>query len=175
MRTYIRRIAVVAVAVIGIAAVTPRSVHAAADTAIATATIIAPITIGQTADLDFASIVPVASAQTVTVGTADNRTACTGGMVCTGTVTSGSFSIGGAASAGYTIAVTPATLTINRSGGGGSMTVTTWTTAPTSPATLSGTPPDTLTVGATLNVGASQAAGSYGLAADQFTVTVNYN
>ncbi len=67
-------ISVVAVAVIGIASVTPRTVHAADATAIATATIITPISITQSEDLDFASIVPVGTAQTVTADTADTVT-----------------------------------------------------------------------------------------------------
>ncbi len=55
-------ISVVAVTVVGIAMVTPRTVHAADATAIATATIIAPISITQSEDLDFASIVPCTTA-----------------------------------------------------------------------------------------------------------------
>ena len=163
------RISVVAVAVVGIAMVAPRTVHAAAATANATATIIAPITITKDVDLDFASIVPGAGG-TVVVDTADTRT-CGGGLVCTGAVSSASFTVGGQAGANYTIAVAPATLVIT-DGSGNSMNVDTWTTAPTSPATLSGAPPDSLTVGATLHVGAGQAAGVY---SGTFSVTAEYN
>ncbi len=172
MTKVIGRIAVVAIAVAGIGMVTPRTVHAASDTANATANIIAPITITQTGDLDFASIVPDVAPQTVVVNTANTRTACTGGLVCTGAVSSASFDVGGAAGAGYTITL-PGTLNIT-DGGVNNMNVDTWTINPTSPATLSGSPPDTLTVGATLNVNANQVAGSYGQVAETFTLTVDY-
>jgi hypothetical protein len=54
------------------------------------------------------------------------------------------------------------------------MTVDTWTSTPTPTGTLPGGT-QTLTVGATLHVGASQAAGVYTSGATPFTVTVNYN
>ncbi len=164
------RISVIAVAVLGIAMVTPRTVHAAAATANATATIIAPITITKDVDLEFASIVPDVGPQTVVVDTADTRTTCSGGLVCTGTVSSASFTVGGAASTNYTIAVTPASLSIT-DGGVNSMTVDTWTTNPATPGALPAN--TTLTVGATLNVGAGQATGSYGQPGELFTVTVD--
>ncbi len=53
------------------------------------------------------------------------------------------------------------------------MTVDTWTSSPTPTGTLTGGT-ETLTVGATLNVGASQAAGTY-ISGTPFDVTVNYN
>jgi hypothetical protein len=53
------------------------------------------------------------------------------------------------------------------------MTVNTFTSTPTPTGTLTGGT-ETLRVGATLNVGASQPAGTY-VSGTPFTVTVNYN
>jgi hypothetical protein len=59
------------------------------------------------------------------------------------------------------------------------MTVDTWTSTPTTSGALDGTGAQTLTVGATLNVAATQAAGVYSSSnpggSGDFTVTVNYN
>ena len=174
MTRYFARIAIVAIITAGIAVVATMSGRAATDTAIATATIIAPITITQTTDLNFASIVPDTAAQTVTVDGADTRTACSGGLVCTGTVASAAFTVGGGANTGYTIAVTVGDPLTISDGGVNTMSVGSYVFNPTSPATLSGTPPDTLKVGATLSVGASQVAGSYGQVGETFTVEVLY-
>jgi len=54
------------------------------------------------------------------------------------------------------------------------MTASTFTSSPTPTGTLSGGGAQTVTVGATLNVSASQLAGVY-LSGTPFTVTVNYN
>jgi hypothetical protein len=54
------------------------------------------------------------------------------------------------------------------------MTVNAFTSSPSATGTLSGTGSQTLTVGATLNVAAGQAAGSY-TNSTGVLVTVNYN
>lgn len=176
MKRYFGRIALGAIVAAGIAHwAYNMSAQAATDaTAIAKAIIIKPISIAKTADLDFAKIVTDTSIQTVTVDGADTRTACTGALVCTGTVVSAAYDVDGGANTGYTIAVTSGALTINNAGTTATMTVDTFTFNPTSPATLSGSPPDTLKVGATLTVGANQLEDSYGVAGDVFTVEVLY-
>ncbi|HBC79095.1 MAG TPA: hypothetical protein DCZ51_10735, partial [Bacteroidales bacterium] len=58
--------------------------------------------------------------------------------------------------------------------GANTMTVDTWTSSPSGTGTLSAGGSQALTVGATLNVGASQPAGTY-VSGTPFTVTVNYN
>ena len=89
-----------------------------------------------------------------------------------GTVTAASFTVTG--TAGYTYAITLPAVALTITSGGPSMTVDTWTSTPIATGTLvAGT--STLTVGATLHVGALQAAGVYGIPAETFTVTVNYN
>ena len=170
MRTYFRRIAIAAVAVVGIATLTPSSVHATTEPANANATIIAPIGIANTVDLEFASIVPGAGG-TVTVDTADTRTSCAGVTACTGTVTSALFTVTGLALATYAITL-PADGTITITNGAVTMPVNTFTSAPDPTGTLSLAGSQILTVGATLTVGAAQAVGSY---TDTFDVIVNYN
>ena len=150
------------------------SVQAATATALAKVIVIKPISIAKTADLDFAKLVTDTSIQTVVVNGADTRTSCTGALVCTGTVTSAAFDVDGGTNTGYTIAVTvgdPLTIT---DGGVNDMIVGTYVFNPTSPATLDGTPPNVLKVGATLTVDANQVQGSYGQPGETFTVEVLY-
>ena len=141
--------------------------------ATASATIISPITITKTVDLDFGNVAASALAGTVTIDPAGNRST-TGGVslpVIPGTVTAASFNVAGQAN--YTYAITlPASVTITN--GTDNMTVNGFTSTPTPTGTLDVTGNEVLNVGATLNVGASQAAGLY-TTTTPFDVTVNYN
>ena len=160
---------------IGIIAVFSNNANAQVSaTANATATIVAPITITQVDDLEFGNLaVQSGTAGTVVMAPAGTRTK-TGGVTLpatTGTFNAADFTIGG--TAGYTYAITlPAgALTINS--GANTMTVDTWTSTPSGTGTLTGGN-ETLKVGATLNVAAGQAGGTYQHATG-FSVTVNYN
>src|SRR5688572_12369383 len=64
--------------------------NAATANANATANIVQAITINQTANLNFATIVPAAAASTVDVDTGGVRT-CGAGLTCSGTATAGAF------------------------------------------------------------------------------------
>jgi len=90
--------------------------------------------------------------------------------VINGTVTAASFTVTGQGA--YTYAITlPATVTLTS--GVNTMTATTFTSTPSATGALTaGT--QTLNVGATLNVAAAQAAGTY-VSGTPFSVTVNYN
>ena len=88
-----------------------------------------------------------------------------------GTVSAATFNVTGTAGYTYTIAIAGDPLTVTS--GGNTMTVIDFVSSPTSPATLAAGN-NALTVGATLNVGASQAPGIY-ISGTPFTVTVNYN
>ncbi len=173
MKRYLGRLGVGAIAAAGIAVAAPVSVHAASATANALASIVDPIAIAQTADLDFASIVAAAGADTVIVSPAGVRT-CGGTLSCFGTVAAASFDVTGGANLTYSITLPAAALVIS-DGGPNNMNVDTWTSSPTPTGTLSGAGTETLTVGATLNVGASQVSATYGQPAETFTVTVDYN
>ena len=147
----------------------------ASATATATATIITPISITKTADMNFGNVAVTAASGTVVMTPAAVRS-LTGGVTLpatTGAVTAASFTVSGEAS--YTYAITlPTTHTITS--GVNNMTVNTFTSTPSSTGTLSSATPgvQTLNVGATLVVGGSQASGVY-QSATPFTVTVNYN
>jgi len=144
-------------------------------TANASATIITPITITKVvgADMNFRNIAVNATPGTVVLTPGGTRS-LTGG--CTlpasaGTVTAAAFTVTGLAAATYSITLPGVATTIVS--GANNMTVDTWTSTPNASGTLAGGT-DNLTVGATLHVGASQAAGTY-TSADPFSVTVNYN
>jgi hypothetical protein len=141
-------------------------------TATATAVIVSPITITRTADMSFGNIVADSDGGTVVLVPAGTRT-LTGltSPSIPGTVTAASFNIAGLANATYAITL-PATHDI--SNGAQTMTVNAFSSNPSGTGTLDATGAQTLNVGATLNVNANQASGTYTNAAG-FTVTVNYN
>ena len=142
-------------------------------TATTSATIVTPITISKTVDMNFGNVAVSATPGTVILAPAGTRT-LTGGVTLpavTGTVAAASFTINGLASYTFSITLPVAPLTI--SSGGNNMTVNAFTSNPSLPGTLSGGTA-TLKVGATLNVSANQAAGAY-VSATPFSITVNYN
>ena len=142
-------------------------------TATATATIVAPLAINKTADMNFGNIAPGAAAGTVLLSPAGARTPTGVTFLPSnpGTVTAASFTVTGLSGATYSITLPGAATTVTS--GANTMTVSTWTSTPTPTGTLTGGT-EILKVGATLNVGASQAVGSY-VSGTAFTVTVNYN
>ncbi len=140
-------------------------------TATATAVIVSPITLARTADMSFGNIIADADGGTVVLVPAGTRTL--NGLTSpsiVGTVTAASFTVTGLSGATYAISL-PANHTI--SSGGNNMVVDTFTSTPSGTGTLTGGT-QTLNVGATLNVGGAQPAGTYTNALG-FTVTVNYN
>ncbi len=142
-------------------------------TATATGTIVTPIAITKTMDMNFGNVAVSTAAGTVVLAPAGTRSN-TGGVTLpatAGTVTSASFNITGMA--GYTYSITLPSTATTVSSGSNNMTVTTFTSTPSLTGTLTGGI-STLKVGATLNVGPSQAAGTY-TSATPFSVTVNYN
>ncbi len=167
---------VLAIASIFITGATASFAQASA-TASAAATIITPITITKTADMNFGNVAVSATiAGTAVLAPAGTRTTGGAGGVTlpstTGTVAAASFTVAGQAS--YTYAITlPTTCTLS-DGASHSMTVNTFTSSPATTGTLSGTGTQTLNVGATLNVSAAQASGTY-TNATGVPVTVNYN
>jgi hypothetical protein len=148
----------------------------AQETASATssATILTPISIGQTADMNFGNVaVQSTTAGTVILSAAGGRS-ITGGTTLpatAGTVTTAAFTVEG--EPGYTYAITLPTSPLTISSGANNMTVSTFTSIPSATGTLIGGSED-ITVGATLNVGAAQPSGTY-VSGTPFNVTVNYN
>jgi hypothetical protein len=157
--------------VMGIAASTiaQTGVSASAST---NATIVTPITITKTSDMYFGNVAVNSNSGTVVLTPAGARTN-TGGVTLpavTGTVSAAAFTVTGQTGYVYTITL-PTTITLTGTPSG-TMTVNTFTSNPTPTGTLTGGTSN-LTVGATLNVGASQTAGTYTNASD-LTVTVDY-
>lgn len=141
----------------------------------ASATIISAISIVNTAGMDFGQVVPGASLGTVvlTAGASPTRTGAPVGGPTLGnstSVSSAEFDVSGQASSTYSITLpsSPVTLT----SGGNNMTVTAFSSSPSSTGTLDGSGEQVLYVGGTLNVGAAQVAGVY---TGVFDVTVAYN
>lgn len=145
--------------------------------AASSATIVTPIAISKAIDMNFGNLAVSATGGTVILAPASTRS-LTGGVtlpVVTGTVTAAEFSITGQPNYTYSITLPSNSLTITETvGGTATMTVSNFTSNPTPTGTLNGSGAQTLKVGATLNVDANQAAGSY-TNATGFTVTVNYN
>lgn len=140
-------------------------------TATATAVIVSPISIANVADMSFGNIIADADGGTVVLVPAGTRTL--NGLTSPsipGTIAAASFTVTGLDGATYAISL-PANHTI--SSGANNMVVDTFTSTPSGTGTLTGGT-ETLNVGATLNVGSAQPAGTY-TNATGFTVTVNYN
>ncbi|NLR80213.1 DUF4402 domain-containing protein [Chitinophaga eiseniae] len=143
--------------------------------ATATATIVTPISITKTVDMNFGNVaVQSTTGGTVVLTPAGVRSSTAGVTLpstATGTVTAASFTVNGTGNYTYAITLPSSALTITS--GSNTMTVTNFTSTPSGTGTLTaGT--QTLNVGATLNVTAAQPAGTY-VSGTPFNVTVNYN
>lgn len=145
-----------------------------AATADVSATITIPIAISKTLDLSFGNVAVSVSQGTVVL-TPSGARSLTGGVVFPaneGIVAAASFIVTGASGFVYSVTLPTTTITIDDNAGH-SMTVDNWTSTPTPIGTLNdGT--STLTIGATLYVGANQEVGIY-TSDTPFNVTVNYN
>ena len=141
--------------------------------ATASATIVKPIAISKSVDMNFGNVAVSTTSGTVVLATAGTRTK-SGGVTLpgtAGTVTAATFDVTGEGNYTYTISL-PASISLTGSVSG-TMVVDNFTSNPSETGTLaSGS--QTLKVGATLNVGGSQPAGTYTNATD-LKVTVNYN
>jgi hypothetical protein len=140
-------------------------------TANATATVIAPLTISATTDLDFGSLAAT-SGGTVSISTAGVPTAVGGVTLMGGAPSAASYLITAYNGADITIGLPAAAITLS-DGATHTMTVDTYvSTIPAGNYTL-GAASVTLSLGATLHVGVGQIAGVYTNTTD-LTVTVNY-
>ena len=164
---------------IGMIAVCSNDLNAQASaTASSTAVIITPIQISKTTDMNFGNVAVTGTGGTVVLAAAGTRTK-TGGVTLpttTGTVSQAVFGVQGQGTYTFSIDL-PDSIVLN-DGGANNMTVNAFTSngvagsGDTTAALVAGA--FTLNVGATLNVAASQPAGTYTNTTD-LTVTVNYN
>lgn len=152
----------------------------------ATASVITPLTIGKVADLNFGRFAPGGAAGTVTVSTSGSRTA-SGAILSTigSTPTAAKFDVGGDNNATFTINYSATTITLSDAtpapntktmtlnlASEAAATATNKTSGTATSGTLSASGAQSIFVGGTLDVGATQAAGTY---TGSFTVTVQYN
>ena len=168
-----RRLAMALAGIAGLGALALDSgpASAASTSGTANATIIAPITIGAILTLEFGQIVTGAGVSVVRVTSGGARSLVSGNATLAGgTFRAGTFDIGGEGNATYAITLPAGAATLT--GPGTDMTVDTWTSSPSGTGTLSGGGAQTISVGGDLNIGASQATGSY---TGTYTVTVDYN
>jgi hypothetical protein len=141
-------------------------------TATGSATIITPISITKTVDMNFGSIAVGTTLGSVVLAP-DNTRSKTGGVTLpavTGTVTAAQFTVNGLGTSTFSITL-PSSYTITN--GSNTMNIDTFTSTPSgSGALVGGT--QTVKVGATLHIAASQSAGAY-TNGTGFPVIVNYN
>lgn len=137
----------------------------------AAAEVVTAIAITKTKDLNFGDVVSGSTAGTVVITPQAVRSA-TGGATLgnTGGASNAEFTVNGDAGANYSITLPSTDVTLTS--GMNSMAVNVFTSSPSGTGTLSGGGEQTLKVGATLNVGASQPSGTY---TGSFDVTVTYN
>lgn len=141
------------------------SANAATANATARAKILRQITVTNTSDLQFGTIVTGAAASTVAVSTSGAVT-CGAGLVCTGTTTAAGFTIGGTTGQVALISVPPTVTLTNPL----LNTMTASLTSSAASTTLVANA-GSFTVGGTLSVGALQVDGDY---TGTFTATVIY-
>jgi len=154
--------AAMSVAVLGASVAKADSVTATANASIATA-----LSVTEGTQVNFGKVAPSAAAGTVVLAVGGTTTDTNVTRLSGVTAVAGAFTLAGEASATYSVTL-PASTTVDD--GGNSMTVNAFTNNAGS--ALDGGGAGTFNVGATLNVGASQAAGTY---SGSYAVTVNYN
>ncbi len=181
MKNFIKLLAI-SVILVGFSATTFAQSAASASSS---ATLIAPLTITKTQDLNFGSLASSATAGTAVVNPETGGVSVTGGVTDPGTVAhmAATFTVAGQASSTITVANNVTEVTLDK-GSGPTLTVNTFTyamdgttggvqTFPGS-AEIAVGGSSTLTVGATMNIPATTAAGTYASTGD-FTITINYN
>lgn len=142
-------------------------------TASATTTIIQGMSVTNTSSLRFGAMIPGALGGTSTVAPNGSRSA-------TGTITlltsssfpssAASFNLLGAPNLAYTITL-PTSVILTRQGGSDTILLAAFTSSPAASGSLSSTGSGTLSVGGTITITGSQAAGLY---SGSFTVTLAY-
>jgi len=145
----------------------------ATTTASTTATIVTPIGISKTVNMNFGNVATNGAIGTVVLTPAGTRTS-TGGITLpatAGTVTAASFAVTGSGSYTYTISLPSSPIALSGTTEG--VTVGAFVSNPAPTGTLS-TGAQTVNVGATLNIPASTAADTYKNTSG-LHVTVNYN
>lgn len=153
------------------AAATSVPAHAQSQSGTAVSTVLNSLSVANTTDLDFGTLVAGTTAGTVTIAPASGARTTTGGVAAAGgSPGAATFVATGVINRLYLITL-PSVATVLTNGTGGTMTVTNFAhDAGFLPRFLSG-PVATIHVGGRLNVGANQADGNY---SGTFNLTVIY-
>ena len=165
-------LAVLAVAVTGFGASDASAQATDTKSANINALINNPIALNWVQDMDFGEAAPSTTATTVVLnpdGTIDATSTAIGTNAAL--AQEARFTVSGLPSQAYTVAL-PDDVTVVLTGPGTDMAVTGFTHDATGTLSSAATQPDGFGVGATLNINAEQAAGSY---SGSFDVTVSYN
>lgn len=155
-------------AVVAAMAIAPAA-QAASATGTAKAKILRQITLTNTSDLQFATIISGATASTVVVSNAGAVT-CGTGLTCTGTTSAANFDIQGTNNA-VVLVGGDSTVSLTGSVSGTMSAALTYSASTVTLTNGPGTVGGSFKVGGTLSVGASQTAGDY---SGTFNVTANY-
>lgn len=150
----------------------PTAAQAEVASATATALTLRPLSLVKTADLEFGSLIPSATAGRATIDANTNVRTVTGGVTgATGaTPQAAEFTAAGVFGVVALISL-PSSFTITRSGGTETMSVTNITTNGGIGRPFLGAGTIDIRIGGRLNVGANQAPGVY---SGTFSLTVNY-
>jgi hypothetical protein len=168
MRTITMKRALVGAAIAALA-MNASAAQAASATGTAKAKILRQITLTNTSDLQYATIISGSTASTVAVSTA-GAVSCGAGLTCTGTTTAANFDIQGTNNA-VVLVGGDSSVTLNGSLGGTMTSTRTYSATSVTLTNGPGTVGGSFQVGGTLSVGANQASGDY---AGAFNVTANY-
>lgn len=171
-----KKLLLLAIVVLGISAVSFGQQSTDTEQATATAKIIVPIALQKNADLAFGNIIPGAEAGTVVLAASNARTGTNVTLGMSSSASAASFTVTGLANNTYSVTL-PGDNAIeltSTANGAVAMKITTFTTFAVSGTmgVIEGGGTQVFKVGATLNVGANQAAGDY---TGNFNVSVNYN
>ncbi len=156
-------------AAVAAASLTATAAHAASATGQAKARILRQITLTNTSDLQFATIISGASASSVAVSTTGAAT-CGANLTCTGTTTSANFDIQGTNGA-VVLVGGDASVTLTGALGGTMSAALDYSANSVTLTAGPGTVGGSFKVGGTLSVGANQTSGNY---TGTFNVTANY-
>ena len=159
-------------AVLALAA--PAAAAAAPVTASAGAQIgvLSPVSVIKRADLNFGTVVTAATAGTVVLNPLNGSLTTTGGLTAVGTGAHAAvFTSTGSKNSVVIIRLPNAPITMTRVGGTQTVTASTWTVDGNTTRKVPANQTFDFAVGATLNVGAAQVAGTY---IGTFQITVQY-
>ncbi|MDB5252864.1 MAG: YapH protein [Flaviaesturariibacter sp.] len=139
------------------------------------ATIVVPINLAKTSDMNFGMIAAAQVPGAVELGPGGARSASNGVNLPSagGSVSAASFVVSGESNYTYSITLPPSAV-LTRQAGMETMTVTNFQSVPSQTGTLSAQGVQVLNVGARLMVGPQQAVGAYETDSP-FEVVVNYN